>query len=1285
MLAIVASYASAETQVGGAITSNVTWQATQSPIVVTSDILVHNGATLTIEPGTVVYMGGDTRLLVQSGTLHAVGTAGAPITITSQKLQNNQTAAPGDWQQIIFNNGISNATRLEHVIVEYGKGIIVNGATLTFNFVSIKNNQGAAITSDLNASLIGSGNTASGNTINAVVVPDGDISGSVTWGLRGIPYAVLSGVVSVGTSPKITAITPSSLQQGETQTITLTGTRLSGFTNPKFSLAGISAEPLSNATSTQVQLQITASNNAETGTAALTALTDAGEVKYSNALSIISTQPKLTTLAPSTISTHQGDTVISLKGQNFSTQSVAYMDAVALATNYVSATEISATIPNQIVDAVKSINLHTPNPANAGAEFISNDLPLAVVTPSPVVTTITPAGLRISETKDFEITGTGLGAVELSVSNPSLVISNIVRTPTKASFRLAVAANASTGKYQLTVKNASATTSVNITINPALPVAVVAPTPVAVPPDGSSRQFAVQLSFADTDNHSFTVTSADTEIVSTSTPSLTIAAGKTQVVGTLIGHKVGVTSLTLTSPTLGTMSVPVYVTSEFIGLNTANSPLVGVVRTIEPQIAQTSVSPYSSHVGVVVGSVIQNMSPKAFSIGSGPNMLTISGSGLQGATAVSIKPADGVTVGAMSIANDGKSINVPITVASDAPVSQRQIVILSSAGTPYPVAAPGADRILVTLPLPEVYSVEPLVATPGTSSLNLVLRGRNLQGVQSVNAAPADGITFGSSYTINPDGTELAVGMAIAPSASVGPHVITVSSPTGTSDANPSAANRFSVVNQVVSNVTPVTSPLLGIIKQADTAANTSTRDIFARSLGVAIGPVAVSVSPRAKAIGETFTLTVHGHGLQGITGLGFTPATGLTIGPITIAEDGRSLTAQVTIAADAPQTARTLKLQAGATQVVFVNPSESLFTVTALLPTIDSITPVVMQLGAPATTLTVRGQNFHNVQAVRFVSPDGMTVSSSIAVNANGTELSVNVSAASNAAPGQRALVLTTIGGETSEALTPANTVILTNSAPIDSHLIAPLLGIVKQTADTAVLTTTVDPVVAPNVGVIFGETNSAASQKLATSTPLGVAFGAVVSEVQPKNVAVSTSAMLTISGTGLNDVTSVVISPSEGITIGTPLQATADGLQVTVPVTIAADAPQTMRKVELGNASSKIATANPNGMTLKIGSNLVPQITSISPILSSAGSLVTLKILGQDLKNASAVIATPPDGLIFDTQPTVKEDGTEITVRIQISPDAPLGSRVIQVLTPTTSSTPVESPANKFTVHAP
>lgn len=226
-----------QTSVSGAIAVNAHWNTSGAPYVISGDVVVQNGAELSIDPGVTIYMAVGSNLRVQAGSVQAVGTATKPIRVLSDKVRLGQDSAPGDWKQWVFGSGTVN-TRLEHVEFAHGSGLAVNGSAPVFNYLNIHDHAGAAISVDLAASPSGVGNRASGNVVNGVAVPAGDIPGKVNWGIRGIPYVVSSGTVSVGASPAVTALTPDTLQQGDTVTVTIAGRRLNGLSAARFEQAG---------------------------------------------------------------------------------------------------------------------------------------------------------------------------------------------------------------------------------------------------------------------------------------------------------------------------------------------------------------------------------------------------------------------------------------------------------------------------------------------------------------------------------------------------------------------------------------------------------------------------------------------------------------------------------------------------------------------------------------------------------------------------------------------------------------------------------------------------------------------------------------------------------------------------------------------------------------------------------------------------------------------------------------------------------------------------------------
>ncbi len=89
-------FANAQTEVYGEITTDITWSAAGSPYVFTSQVVVDENATLTIEPGVTVDL---TSFSLQvKGTLNARCNSSNPIMFDSQ----STTLSPSNTAQIIF-------------------------------------------------------------------------------------------------------------------------------------------------------------------------------------------------------------------------------------------------------------------------------------------------------------------------------------------------------------------------------------------------------------------------------------------------------------------------------------------------------------------------------------------------------------------------------------------------------------------------------------------------------------------------------------------------------------------------------------------------------------------------------------------------------------------------------------------------------------------------------------------------------------------------------------------------------------------------------------------------------------------------------------------------------------------------------------------------------------------------------------------------------------------------------------------------------------------------------
>ena len=319
------------------------------------------------------------------------------------------------------------ATILEYAQIRYGKGIGVQAAAPTFNYLKITQNLGSAISIDLNSSPKGVGNQASGNTLNGISVPAGDVVGSVTWGVKGIPYVVASGVVSIGNTPVINDINVKEIQQGETINANLSGSRLTGAQSVSINNAGVTAIIQSGAGDTSVPIQVTASSTATLGAANIALRVDAGLPALAGVLQVIQPQPGVTSINPNSLYADQAGKSLTVSGKNFVPESVIRIDGADLTTNYSSASTINTVLP-ALTSGNKSITVKQPDPLFSGSFLISKpavltvNVPLLSINPASVSQTL---GVPISITVSIPFAAP-VGGITISVTSSA---TNIVTVP----------------------------------------------------------------------------------------------------------------------------------------------------------------------------------------------------------------------------------------------------------------------------------------------------------------------------------------------------------------------------------------------------------------------------------------------------------------------------------------------------------------------------------------------------------------------------------------------------------------------------------------------------------------------------------------------------------------------------------------------------------------------------------------------------------------------------------------------------------------------------------------
>jgi hypothetical protein len=687
----------AATNVSGPIVTDEVWTLAQSPYTVTGDVLVQNGAILTIEPGVVVRMDTDKNLLIEAGALSARGNAQSPIVFTSFKDDGVLAPAAGDWGQLRFLDGTDDAaTIIEHVHVRYGYGIAIESASPTINYADITNNAAAAIAMDLRSSPAGVGNTASGNTLNGISVPAGNIADSVAWKLKGLPYVVSQGTVSVGQAPMIATLTPSEIQQGETLEMTLTGSRLQDVERITFDDPNVTAVVLSQTEAT-AKLTATAAASAAIGLTGVEAQVAAGIGRLDGALKVIAPRPAI------------------------------------------------------------------------------------------VITGIEPDSIRSGETKTFQVSGSNFEGVKITTSDPTLVVNQVVVAADGASLSLSLTALAGlpVGTQTLTFTNNSvsgAAASVDLIVVEPPPSLFALPAPMGVPPDATARQYALKLSAPDSVDHTIALSIANTTMVTVSPSSIVIGAGQTEAAFELRGLKVGETALSVTSTTLGTLSMPVYVSTEFAGARAAYSKILGLVLEDDAPVTQaaTSVSPV---LGVVVGED-QTAQPQTIGL---VTQLGVILEEVAAPTTFDVNSLTGTTLGVL-FEDSVTTVPASIDVLAGVPLG----VILQEDATPTASDVMSiAPTLGVALP-PVATSIEPSSMNAGASG-TLVVRGIGLAPVTAIKVVPSDGITLGA-FEVSADGSTLSVPVTISSTAPATVRDVVLEMSSGQIQFADPAADRFSVV-----------------------------------------------------------------------------------------------------------------------------------------------------------------------------------------------------------------------------------------------------------------------------------------------------------------------------------------------------------------------------------------------------------------------------------------------------------------------------------------------------------
>ena len=595
-------------------------------------------------------------------------------------------------------------------------------------------------------------------------------------------------------------------------------------------------------------------------------------------------------------------------------------------------------------------------------------------------------------------------------------------------------------------------------------------------------------------------------------------------------------------------------------------------------------SVFAAGITVVKGSGITRT---VLSSDAGTVRLVVHGVGLSNVDNLSIVPGDNLTVGDLTVDAEGNRVTSTIAVEPDVELSQRRVV-LSVAGESVAPLSVAADSIYVGGQPPVVDSVEPAVVQPGAVA-KLTLRGSHLQQARSVFVLPAGDINFANQPVVNDDGTQLTIDVAVAASADLSSRVIAVTTPAGVSLTRASPANTLTidesgelqssadnsavvesaaiepvVVEHREIQPTPIAASKSNEAEEtlpAELSLKESEKNYYGRHIGVVKGATLYSLYPKARPIGSSFTLTLRGVGLQKVDGIKFIPDQGITSGAITTSTTGNYLTVDVAIAADTPVTSRQVQLIQNGRVIPVAVPGRDRLNITPPQPFIESITPNVILKNNVPQLITVRGHLLNDLRQLRFEPGEGIRIDKLKFDQVNNTA-SAEISVTDEAAAGAKLVVVDTQHGSSYLESNPVNIITVAGKIDYSATMVSSPVKVIKTPASAPMLQENHVLPALLGVTVQKQDNNQPATDKYRKGDvhSLGVALGPVATAMTPLTVSAGTSAILIINGSQLDNATSIQLLPDTGITTGPVL---ANSRQISVPLTIAADAPRIPRRV--------------------------------------------------------------------------------------------------------------------------
>ena len=888
---------------------------------------------------------------------------------------------------------------------------------------------------------------------------------------------------------------------------------------------------------------------------------------------------------------------------------------------------------------------------------------LAVEVALPVEPPTTPDHsdyrIRCQEEQDIWLPGEHLHAVALS--NEQVEILQQTFTADGIQLRLKAHCAQPLEGVLIRVRTLEGVVEIPLTVQSRLPRLTIGPVPVALDP-GAAADVYVTLSHLEGRQYPLSLTIEDPSIAEILNPvELLSSTENTEVfrvarIRALQGT--GITSLAVTIDGVGRINVPVLVMEQAARSTAVTSAPVGVMRTTS-QFDDVALSiRLQQLVGVYLGRVIHDLSPRTVALDQENVVVDIKGVGLNSAASVRVIPDDGVVVLGTEFVDDGV-MRVSLSVAADAPLGFRQIEVWDEQG---PIAAGSAmaDRLLVSHNEPVVQSIYPNEIEVGELAVPILIRGLHLDDVHSIEVVPSDGV-YVRDVSAHEDGNAVTVGIGARAGATVGPREIIVRTPVAEAEPVQSHSNILYLVDQLEDWPVSLVSEPLSVFVQSERQADVHDHSIAAPSLGVAVGRHISGIEPSYLVVGQEQEVTLLGGGFHDGLQLAILPESGITVlEPPMLSDDGRSATVMLHVDHGVDLGLRQVELVGGLGQVFA--PSHPLADRLRVVPAdiqVDSTATQVVNAGE-VSVIELKGQYLDFVDAIQIESDSGLQVGAvRVRPGSEGEVLDITLWVPESAAPGDYVVNVLAPYGVVAEVL------VKVTSSGFSSWLIhSTALGVQvrAQEAERKVMLT------APSIGVErLPLQREQSSDYDLVSNAVGLLKGPAVTSIKPRGAALATGATLEISGHGLSQVTDVQVL-DEGVEVQSWQFDATNGL-LSADVFITATTPIGPKQVLLLEGERPIPVVGGESSLFYVHDS-TPELRGVSPAWVGRGNRGILTIDGRFLRGVERVSIEPAVGVELGDRVYGCTGDEQLQISFNVLDDAEAGEYQLRVHVPGASS---------------